>query len=183
MSLQVNVNTGTRPSPQIVADGIVVQHARAVGSPNAAQALAVTVPVCNVNQTQLQYEQRNNSGQIEFRFQTGILQLSLRQSIYIANTLSDCAQNIWAEHEQDHVSDNQQVMGRMDQAIRAHRTLQSIFITPKWRPRSAFNALQATIQSTVGEIFRDLTTAAVQNRDTSSIYDAIRERIRRQCGP
>lgn len=85
MPLQVNVNTGTRPSPQIVAANIVVQHARSVGNPDASQALAVTVPICRVDQTGLQYEQRQNSGQLEFRFQTGVLQLTLRQSIYIAN--------------------------------------------------------------------------------------------------
>ena len=142
MPLQVNVDTGTRPSPQIVAANIVIQHVRSVGNPNASQALAVTVPICRVDQSRLQYEQQQRSGQIEFRFQTGILQLTLRQSIFIANNISSCAQNIWAEHEQDHVRDNQQIMSRMDRAIRAHRDLQNILITPQWRPRNAFNTVQ-----------------------------------------
>lgn len=183
MSLQVNVNTGTRPSPQIVAANIVIQHARSRDAPNASRAVAYTAPVCRINQTGLQYEQRRSSGRIEFRFQTGILQLILSQSIYIANNLSSCAQNIWAEHEQEHVRDNQQIMSRMDRLIRAHRDLQSILITPQWQARSTFNRVQATIQSTVGDIFLALTSDAVSNRDTTSVYTAIRDRIRRQCSP
>ena len=183
MPLQVSVNIGTRPSPQIIAANIVVQHARSVGNPNASQALAVTVPICRVDQTGLQYEQRQSSGRIEFRFQTGVLQLTLRQSIFIANNISDCAQNIWAEHEQDHVLDNQQIMRRMEQAIRAHRDLQSILITPQWRPRSAFDTVQATIQSTIDDIFRSFTSDAGRSRDTDAVYSSIRDRIRRQCGP
>ena len=135
-----------------------------------------------MNQRGLQYEQRQISGSIEFRFQTGVLQLTLRQSIFIANNIPDCAQNIWAEHEQDHVRDNQEIMGRMERAIRAHRNLQSILITPQWRPRRAFDTVQATINSTVGEIFENFTSVAVRSRDTDAVYSSIRDRIRRQCG-
>lgn len=130
MSLQVDINIGKTPSPRIVAANIVVQHARSSGNPNASRALGVTVPICRIDQSGLQYERRKNAGKIEFRFQTGILLLTLRQSIFISNNISDCAQKIWAEHEQDHVRENQQIMGRMEQAIRAHRNLQSILITP-----------------------------------------------------
>jgi hypothetical protein len=183
MPLQINVNTGTRPSPEIVAANIVVQRARTAGNPNASQALAVTVPICRIDQRRLQYEQRQRSGQIEFRFSTGILQLTLRQSISIANNISSCAQNLWAEHEHDHVRDNQQIMNRMDRAIRAHRDLQNIFFTPQWRPRSAFSSVQDTIESTVSDIFRGFVSDEVRSRDTDEVYSAIRDRIRRQCSP
>ncbi len=182
MSFQVNVNIGTRPSPSVVSAGRVVQEARRTCAPNAAQAVAVTVPICRVNQTALQYEQRVNSGRREFRFQTGTLQLTLRQSVYIANNISSCAQNIWADHEQEHVRDNQSLMSRMERPIKAHRSLRTIFIAPEWRPTSQFNTIQATIQSTVGDIFRDLTRDAVNARDTSSVYTEIRNRIARNCG-
>jgi hypothetical protein len=183
MSLQVNINTGTRPSPQIVAANVVVDNARSSGNPNASQALAVTMPICRVDQTGLQYEQQQIQGQIKFRFQTGVLQLTLSQSIFISNDLSDCAQNIWAEHEQDHVRDNQEIMGRMERAIRAHRDLQSILITPQWRPSSEFNKVQGTINSTVRDIFQGFTSAAVVSRDTDATYSSIQDRIRRECGP
>lgn len=185
MSLQVNVNKGTRPSAQYAAANTIVQRARTTGNPNASQALGVTLPICRIDQTQLQYERRRHGGQIQFRFNTGILQLSLRQSIYIANNISNCAQTIWSAHEQDHVSDNQQIMDRMDRAIRANHNLQSILITPQWRQytRSAFRSVEATIQSTVGSIFRGLTADAVRSRDTTATYTAIRDRIRRQCNP
>jgi len=181
MSLQVNINAGTMPSHQIVAADIVVQHARSLGNPNASQALAITEPICRVDQTGLQYEQRQIQGRIEFRFLTGVLQLTLRQDIFIANNISDCAQNIWLEHEQEHVRDNQGIMGRMDQAIRAHRDLQNILISPIWRPRSDFNKVQGKIQSTVDDIFREFTHEAVLSRDTSAVYSSIQDRIRRQC--
>ena len=183
MSLQVNINRGTRPSPQVVAANVVVARARSTGNPNASQALSVTVPICRIDQRGLEYERRRRAGRVEFRFKTGVLQLTLRQIIFMANNISACAQDIWAEHEQEHVQDNQQVLGRMEQAIRAHRELQSIFIMPQWRPRSEFNKIQETIQSSVDEIFRDFTTDAIRRRDTSAVYSAIRDRIRRQCNP
>ncbi len=183
MSLQINIDRGTRPSPQIVAANSVVDQARSIGSPNASRALAVTVPICRIDQSGLQYEQQRIQGQDQFRFQTGVLRLILRQSILIANNISDCAQNIWAEHEQDHVGDNQEIMGRMEQPIRAHRDLQSILITPQWRPSSEFTRVQETISSAVADIFRDLTRAAVSSRDTDATYTAIEDRIRRQCSP
>jgi hypothetical protein len=99
MSLQINIDRGTRPSPQIVAANSVVDQARSIGSPNASRALAVTVPICQIDQSGLEYEQQRIQGQDKFRFQTGVLRLILRQSILIANNISDCAQNIWAEHE------------------------------------------------------------------------------------
>jgi hypothetical protein len=70
MPLQVNVDTGTRPSPQIVAANIVVQHARSVGNPNASQALAVTVPICRVDQSGLQ-SNGNAQGRLSFDFKPG----------------------------------------------------------------------------------------------------------------
>ena len=131
------------------------------------------------DQRELEYETKAHESQ--FRFLTGTLRLRLSQAIYIANNLSDCEQSIWAEHEQDHVRDNQQIMPRMDRQIRAAAALRSILIAPIWRPMSQFNNVQRTIQSTVADIFVRLTGDAVRARDTDAEYARIRERIRRTC--
>lgn len=183
MPLQVSTDAGRRPSPQIVAANIVTNHARSTGHPRASEAVAVTVPRCRVNQSGLQYEQRRTRAGIQFRFQTGTLALSLLQDIYIANNISSCAQDIWAEHEQEHIRDNQQVMNRMERRIRAHRRLQNILINPQWHPSRNFNRIQDTIQDSVGEVFRSLTADAVRIRDTNAAYNSVHARIRRQCGP
>ena len=141
MPLNVNTDAGKRPRPQIVAPATVVKQARDIGSPNAEKALAVTQPILTIDQNGLQYEQRKQKGGVEFRFNTGVLRLTLRQNIYIANNLSACAQGIWGEHEQDHVLDNQGIMAKMERKIRAHRDLQTIFFNPQWRPKSSFNAI------------------------------------------
>jgi nucleoid-associated protein YgaU len=182
--LTVSVNTGTRPTPQIVTPAVVIQEARASGNPNAARALAVTIPIITIDQRGLYYATRGNAGGVEFRFLTGQLRLTLRQSIYISNVLSSCAQGIWAGHEQDHVKDNQKLMARMDREIRAHRNLKTVFFSPSWRPRSSFNAVQRRIHTVVGSIFEVLTREAVRKRDTLAEYARVKRTILRSCpGP
>lgn len=184
MPLRIAVNIGAIPAPQIVPPAVVVQQAQATGHPYAARALAVTRPIIRVDQTQLQYYTRPGLHPTEFRFNTGVLQLTLRQTIHIANNISACAQRIWAQHEQDHVRDNQGIMRQMDRQIRAHRDLQSIFFVPRWHPINSFNAIQNRIQVSVGDIFRRLTSNAVQRRDTQAEYARIQRRILQTCpGP
>ena len=182
MPFTVNVDKAEIPSSQLVAANTIIQHARNQGSPYAERAVGVTVPTCRTDQTGLQYEQRRASGRIEFRFSTGTLRLTLRQSVYLSNVLSNCHQKIWEAHEQGHVQDNQSLMSNMEREIRNHRALQDVFINPRWRPRREFNALQSLIESTVGGIFQRLTREAVQKRDTQAEYDAIQRRIREKCG-
>ncbi len=179
MPLTVTNDPGSRPSRQIVAPAVVVQHARASGHPRADRALAITRPRITIDQRGLEYDTR--AAGTQFRFRTGTLHLRLTQSIYIANNLSGCEQSIWAEHEQDHVRDNQQIMPRMDRQIRAAAALRTILITPTWRATSSFDNVQSTIQSEVGDVFARVTAEAVQARDTDAEYARIRERIRRTC--
>lgn len=182
MPLNVNLERGDIPSSQVVAANTVIQHARSQGSQFAERAVGVTIPTLRIDQTGLEYEQRRNRGAIEFRFTTGTLRLTLRQAVYLSNAISSCAQRIWEAHEQDHVSDNQALMGSLEREIRAHRALQDILINPRWRPRREFDAVQRTIRETVGEILQRLTREAVQRRDTQAEYDAIQRRINEQCG-
>jgi hypothetical protein len=177
MPLTVTNNPGTRPVPRRVTRAVVIQHARTSGHPQANRALAITLPTLTIDQTRLQYETRAAGRQ--FRFRTGALRLSLTQAIYIANNLSSNAENVWAAHEQDHVRDNRQIMPRMDRRIRASAALRTILITPIWRPRSSFNNVQRTIQSTVDDIFKKLTRDAVRARDTDAEYARIRRAVGR----
>ena len=182
MPFNVNVEKGELPSSQVVAANTIIQHARSQGSQFAERAVGVTVPTLRVDQTGLEYEQRSNQGAVEFRFVTGTLRLTLRQAVYLSNAISSCAQRIWEAHEQDHVRDNQELMGSLEREVRAHRALQDILINPRWRPRREFDAVQRTIRESAGEIFQRLTREAVQRRDTQAEYDAIQRRINAQCG-
>lgn len=181
MPLNVVVNVGVRPVPQIVPPGRVIAQARATGNPDADKALAVTMPVIRIDQTGLHYYTRPRLNPTEFRFRTGSLQITLRQTIFIANNLSVCARGIWAQHEQDHVRDNQGIMRQMDRQIRNHRNLRTIFFNPQWRPRNSFNAIQNRIRTIVGGIFRRLTIDAARRRDVRAEYARVQRLILRTC--
>jgi len=58
----------------------------------------------------------------------------------------------------------------MDKKLRADKAFAEILVTPKWYPRTKFNAIQKTIQSRTGEVFKKLTVAAVKARDTKNVY-------------
>jgi len=180
--INVVANIGARPAPQIVPPAVVVQQARAAGNPHAARALAVTRPTIRIDQGGLHYDTRPPRFRpTEFRFRTGVLRLTLRQTIHIANHISACAQSIWAQHEQDHVRDNQGIMGQMDRQIRVHRDLQTIFFVPQWRPIGSFNAIRNRITASVGGIFRRLASDAIQRRDTRAEYARVKKRIWWTC--
>lgn len=179
MALNIEAQVGTKPSPRFVDKDSIVQQARTMKNPQPERAAGVTIPRLTVNQTKLQYDTLKQKGQVQFRFNTGTLLLVLQQSVQLSNDLSTCAQEILAEHELGHVEDNQAVMKRMEREIKSSRPLQDIFFTPQWRPKSSFNAVQAKINTTVGDIFKSLTQDAVKKRDTESEYQRIQTRIQK----
>lgn len=181
MPFTVVATPGASPAPQVVPLATVVQRAQQGGNPNAALGLAYTDPIITIDQTALQYRQRQGPAGIEFSFDTGALRLTLRQDMLISSTLSVCAQQKWAAHETGHVTDNQQVMTQMDSAIRADRALQAIFLNPLWYPRSAFQQTQQTIFNAVSAIFRRLTAQAVAGRDTRAEYMRVHRDILQNC--
>lgn len=181
MTLTVTVNAGSLPAPQVVPPATVVQRARQGGSAGAALALAYTDPIMTIDQRQLQYRQRQTPGGIEFSFDTGTLTLTLRQELLIADSLSACARGRWLTHENGHARDNQNVMSRMDAAIRADPTLQPIFIGQQWYPRSTFQATGQAIFNAISAIFRRLTAAAVVARDTRAEYMRVHRAVLANC--
>jgi nucleoid-associated protein YgaU len=181
MPLTVTTIPAVPTSPQFVSPAVVHQRAAETGNPNASQALAVTVPVLTVDQTGLQYEQRPAQSGVEFRFNTGTLTLRLRHDIYISSELSPCTRNIWAQHENLHVADNNRLLGRMDSEIRSEPTLRAIFINRQWLPRDAFDLIQTTIQRAVGDVFQRLTREAVRRRDTRAEYARVCRLILTTC--
>ena len=184
MPFNVVANQGASPSPQIVSPQTVVQRAQQGGNSGAALALAYTDPAIRIDQTGLSYNQQHGPTGVEFRFDTGTLTLTLRQDVLISNTLSNCAQQKWAAHENGHVTDNQTVMTRMDAEIRADPALQTIFITPQWRPIGTFQATQQTIFNSVSAIFQRLTAQAVVARDTRAEYMRVHRDVLLNCpGP
>jgi nucleoid-associated protein YgaU len=180
MTFTVAVSAGTLPTPQIVPPATVVQRAQQGGSAHAALALAYTRPIISIDQSQLQYRQRQ--GQVvEFSFDTGTLTLNLRQEQHIADTLSPCARAKWLAHENGHAIDNQRVISRMDAEIRADPVLQPIFIGQNWYPSSTFQATNQRIFNTISTIFQRLTAAAVIARDTRAEYMRVHRDVLVNC--
>lgn len=156
--------------------------ARAQGSliPTGTTAVGITIPIIRSDQTGLHYHTRNNG--TEFRFNTGTLQLTLRQEIHISRALSPCARTIWSQHEQKHAQDNERLMSRMDPGLRADREFADILVSPSaWRPRHTFGATQQKIQERVGVLFERLTLEAARRQDTRREYQRVERQIRIRC--
>src|SRR5512132_964553 len=114
MPLTIATAVTAATGPTLDSPAIITQLAQSQGSPVPAGStdVGITIPVLRSDQTALQYHTRNNG--TEFRFNTGILNLTLRQEIHLSNGLSPCAQTTWLLHEQKHVRDNEPIMSRMD---------------------------------------------------------------------
>lgn len=125
-------------------------------------AVAFTHPIINIDQTGLSFRQRQGPTGPEFSFDTGTLRLQLRHEMWISNALSNCAQQRWLVHENDHVRDNQRVMTQMDAAIRSYPTLRSLLINPGWTPRARFTAIGQAIFNAVSSHFRSLDPISAQ---------------------
>src|SRR5262249_55943488 len=97
MSLKVITFPTITPRPILVRPLRVRQEAIASGNPNGQRtdALAVTIPILTIDQTDLHYEQRRGAEETEFRFDYGMLRFTLSHTIYLADTLTPCEQNIW----------------------------------------------------------------------------------------
>lgn len=181
MSLTITKYHGTIPSPKIVNPIEVVNQAQQAGNPNATIAIAVTRPFLKIDQTGLIYDTQPAAKPVDFRFRSGVLLLTLRQTIHISSSLSACEQGIWKKHELEHVKDNQQLMSIIDGSIRNHPQLMNIFFWPVWHPISQFNNIQQTIQNVVSDIFIKLVTEAIKKRDTFEEYSKINQEIIKKC--
>lgn len=170
MPLEITINRGEAPTPQDVPQERIAEKAREQGARDADRAVAITMPFIQVVQTRLSYEQRRG----EFRFTNGTLVLNLRQEIWMADNLSERARARWLVHENEHVTDNQALMSRMDAAVRADAAIIPVWITPTWISRSLFQSTQTRMREAIGAIFRSFTERAVAARDTQAEYDRVR---------
>jgi len=152
----------------------IVRLAKDQGAPFPDRSSAITIPTLRINQTKLHYEQRKGeSGKVEFRFKKGTLLLTLRQRVLMASDFNTCEKKVTLRHESGHIKDNEKILRQMDKKLRADKGFAEILVTPKWYPRSTFNAIQKTIKSRTGEVFKRLTVAAVKARDTKNVYTAL----------
>lgn len=149
--------------------------------PPGATAVGVTVPVIRTDQTGLNYHTRNAG--TEFRFNTGTLELTLRQEIHLSNALNLCARGIWLRHEEEHVFDNEEILDEMATEIRADPEIRRILVSPtRWLPRADFQRTQDTIQNRIATIFQRLTGEAARHRDTRREYENVDRQVRIRCG-
>lgn len=181
MALTISIQTGARPSIHIVPPSRVVQEANKLGHAHAAQALALTSPRITIDQTGLYFPQRRGTQGLEFQFQSGTLLITLKQDIFLDNTLSTCAQGKWEAHERVHVQDNQRVTRSMEPSLRREPKLQGILINPTWHPRTDFVHVQQVTEQAVGDIFRAITAAAAATRDTFVAYRTVNRDILTGC--
>jgi nucleoid-associated protein YgaU len=161
----------------------VVTKAQEIGSPNAAQALAVTAPKITIDQTGISFKLRQAGAQQEFSFDFGTLRITLSQEVFIASDLSECERRKWAAHEQGHVNDNRTVMDNLEAEFMQDGFIQDVFVNGKWFPRTDFQLVQKIVEGAIGDVFRDLTAAAVAKHDLPAEYRRVAREILRDCGP
>ncbi len=182
MPLTISATARPAGGPIVESPAKIAALATALGitAPQGSVIVGVTQPVIQTDQTALQYETRNNN--TEFRFSTGTLRLSLSQEIHLSTDLSSCAQTIWLQHEQKHVRDNEQILSRMDAELRADKPFAAILVNPAaWLPQAQFRPTQAAIKSRVDDIFKRLSSAAVQALDTPQEYANFKAQVSARC--
>ena len=184
MPLRVRTIPTVSPTPRVVSPAEIQEAARRSGNPNwyRADVGGLTLPRLRIDQTQLRYETRQGTREAEFRFQDGTLLLTLSHDIFLPNNLSECERTVWLDHEREHVRDNEQLTGTLNDRIQRDQTLGTIFNDRPWQPRRFFNIVQQTIEQCVTNIFRELTDQARQRRDTDAEYTRYRQLVRTRCG-
>lgn len=183
MSLTIQTAITSVGTPTLDSPATIANLAKNQGSsfPAGLTVVGITIPTVITDQTQLNFQTKSNGTQ--FQFDTGTLQLTLQQEIHLSQALSLCARNLWQQHEQEHVWDNEQLMSHMDAKLRADPQFANILVSPStWRPKSSFNQTQQTIQARVAAIFQRLSLAAAQKRDTRSKYQHVEHQVRTYCG-
>jgi len=186
-TIPIEIVPTVRPPPEVVSQDIVRKHARDSGHPRAddLDIAGITVPYLVVDQTKIHYVQRRNAkvpGGIEFRYDKGTLHLTSGNRIYMSSTLSECERKIWETHELEHVKDNERLSGDLLDRLEVDGTLKAVFIMRQWYPRNDFNIIQTSIEAACGNVFRELTAAAVKKRDTAAEYERVRAVVRETCG-
>jgi peptidoglycan hydrolase-like protein with peptidoglycan-binding domain len=111
----------------------------------------------------------------------GTLHLNLVQEVFISNALSPCAQTVVMQHEAGHVKDNEALMPRMDQALRADEEFNLIMVQGQEFPVSQIDAVKQTVRDRIEAVFTRLTAQKVKARDTAWEYKRMNAQIKLQC--
>ncbi len=183
--IHVAISPSVRPTPRIVPLATVRSWARRVGNPNASRQdiAGITVPGITVDVRGIRFEQRRNLvGNMEFRYERGVLAVQTYSLIFISNRLSECERRIWTAHEFDHVRDYERLNERLLARVQVNPFLRSVFVERQWLPRNSFDVIQTSIREACYRIYREFTAEASRRRDTSAEYQRIRNRVRANCG-
>jgi LysM domain len=182
MPLNIVANQGTAPKPVFVHPNKVVERAQRSKRKDASTGVAFTLPIINIDMSQLKFRERRAPAGQEFQFDSGTLTLTLREEMLISSTLSNCAQKKWIEHENEHVRDFQRIMLQMGDKIKANNTLNRYLINPQWLPSpDGQNGILQIIFATIEVIFDDATKKAVEARDTNETFKTVQRDILRNC--
>ncbi len=148
--------------------------------PAGRTPVGFTLPSISDDQTGLNFNMRN--GNTQYIFDTGTLILTLRQQIFLLNSLGHCARSYWLRHEMHHVRDNVNIMNRIDSVLRADPQFASMLVNPTvWRAVAAGSPF-SIVRQRIGVVFSRMTSNAVSNVDTAAEYARVERTIRARCG-
>jgi peptidoglycan hydrolase-like protein with peptidoglycan-binding domain len=86
------------------------------------------------------------------------------------------------QHEAGHVKDNEALMPRMDQALRADEEFNLILVKGQEFPVSQIDSVKETLRERIETVFSRLTAQKVKVRDTAFEYKRMNGQIKLQCG-
>jgi hypothetical protein len=111
--------------------------------PGKFDAVAITLPKIQGDPAGLDFQ---SDGQF-FHVAGGTLRLVLVQEVHVSNALTLCEQTVWLQHERGHVRDNEAIMPRMDQALRADEQFPLIMVQGQEFPISQRDQVKKTSAS------------------------------------
>lgn len=183
MSLTIQTTIMPVGVPSLDSTARLVQLMTLQGQPVPSRGTitGLTIPFIRFDHSGLNYHTRHQD--TEFRFNTGTLQLALRQEVHLLSSLNSCSQSCWLQHEQKHVADNIRLMPRVEIELRADQQFSEILISPSiWRPRANFPQIQRLISERIDTIFKRITGQAVHHLDSRQEYQRVERQIRLRCG-
>jgi len=172
----MTISKGTIPQAQYVAPATLQ---RMSGDP---YCVAYTLPEIAIDMQPMYFPDRKQSGGgKEVGYASGKMKVDLKQAVYVANNLTQCAQSKWAAHERHHVDDNRACMDQLEAAALKLPTCDAFFVQQHWFPATQWAVIKQELLTEIGTAFRELTSAHVNALDSDKEYNRVFRAILRDC--
>jgi len=146
-------------------------------TPGNFEVVGITLPRTQNDTSGLQTVTSNGF----FHTTGGVFHLNLVQEVFISTALSPCNQTVVLQHERGHVRDNENLMPRMDAALRADEQFNLIMVQGMEFPVSQLDEVKETVKERIEAVFSRLTTERVKARDTLFEYKRMNAQMWAQC--